>query len=279
VSDVDLTKLRAKFSGEEIGKLPRVICGACRDSRGGQCGDHKKSSCPVCKQYISERHIHIDFVGHADVTARLLDVDPEWQWAPRSTSPDPEMLRAAMATGDAAIVRAVIDNAPPRFERTANGIPVGLWITLTVGGITRPGVGSVPANQADAEKVLIGDALRNAAMRFGVALDLWAKGDRADPTAENATASASRSEQSRPARQVPEARVSRPAQQPEKAPETPDLGDWGISIDGIVTEEDGDRVDAELKAAYDAGKIPGPKATKIRQAIRAQVSKHEPVTA
>ena len=26
-------------------------------------------------------------------------------------------------------------------------------------------------------------------MRFGVALDLWAKGDRADPTAENATAS------------------------------------------------------------------------------------------
>ncbi len=58
--------------------------------------------------------------------------------------------------------------------------------------MTRLGYGSVPGSQPDAVKVLIGDALRNAAMRFGVALDLWAKGDRADPTAENATASAGR---------------------------------------------------------------------------------------
>ena len=84
----------------------------------------------------------------------------------------------------------VIANAPPKFETDANGHPVGLWIKLTVGGVTRLGVGSCPSGQNDAEKVLIGDALRNAAMRFGVAVDLWAKGDRADPSAENATASA-----------------------------------------------------------------------------------------
>lgn len=78
----------------------------------------------------------------------------------------------------------------PVFDLDEHGSPVGMWIKLTVGGVTRLGYGSVPSGQADAVKVLIGDALRNAAMRFGVALDLWAKGDRADPTAENATASA-----------------------------------------------------------------------------------------
>ncbi len=47
-----------------------------------------------------------------------------------------------------------------------------LWIKLTVCGVTRPGVGD-----GKTAKELIGDAIRNAAMRFGVALDLWAKED------------------------------------------------------------------------------------------------------
>lgn len=187
MSDVDLKALRAPFPADYVGKLPRITCTNC--SRGN-CGEHKKASCRECGNYISERHIHLDYVGHADVTSRLLDVDPEWQWAPQATDPDPETLKAAMASGDAEIVRAVIANAPPRFERDQNGNPVRLWMNLTVGGVTRPGVGSCPSNQADAEKVLIGDALRNAAMRFGVAVDLWAKGDRADPTAENPTGAA-----------------------------------------------------------------------------------------
>ena len=184
---VDLTKLRTPFLPEYVGKLPRVTCRACSD---GRCGEHKKIKCADCGNWISERHIHLDYVGHADVTIRLLEVDPEWSWAPKATDADPELLKAAMASGDAEIVRAVIENAPPKFETDRNGNPVGLWIKLTVGGVTRLGVGSCPSNQNDAEKVLIGDALRNAAMRFGVAVELWAKGDRADPTRENATASA-----------------------------------------------------------------------------------------
>jgi hypothetical protein len=107
-------------------------------------------------------------VGHADVTDRLLAVDPEWNWEPKAED----------------------EHGLPVFDTDKNGSPVGLWIRLTVGGVTRLGYGSCPSGQNDAVKVLIGDALRNAAMRFGVALDLWAKGDRADPTAENATASA-----------------------------------------------------------------------------------------
>lgn len=191
MSDVDLMKLRAPFPAGQLGKLPRVTCGDCSDRRK-TCDKHQKVKCGTCGAYVSTQHIHLDYVGHADVTSRLLDVDPEWSWAPKATDPSPEVLRAALASGDAEIVRLVIENAPPKFETDENGNPVGLWIKLTVGGVTRLGVGSCPPGQTDAEKVLIGDALRNAAMRFGVAVDLWAKGDRADPTAENATASAGR---------------------------------------------------------------------------------------
>lgn len=85
----------------------------------------------------------LDFVGHATTTDRLLIVDPAWNWEP--------------------------------FAVDANGLPAldsrgNLWIRLTVCGVTRIGVGDGPS-----AKVLIGDAIRNAAMRFGVALDLWSK--------------------------------------------------------------------------------------------------------
>ena len=53
-----------------------------------------------------------------------------------------------------------------------------MWITLTVCGQTRLGYGSADGKSGgDAVKEIIGDALRNAAMRFGAALDLWHKGD------------------------------------------------------------------------------------------------------
>jgi hypothetical protein len=129
--------LRKQFPPEQVGKLPR----------GGA---------------------KLDYVGHADVTSRLLEADPEWNWEPLAKD----------------------EHGLPVFDLDKNGNPVGLWIRLTAGGVTRLGYGSVPSDQRDAVKVLIGDALRNAAMRFGVALDLWAKGDRADPTAENPSGSA-----------------------------------------------------------------------------------------
>ena len=164
---VDLRELRKPFAPELVGKLPRVTCPNCSDRRK-QCGEHVKSKCGICQAYVSERHIHIDYVGHADVTSKLLEVDLEWNWEPKAED----------------------ERGMPVFDLDDQGAPVGLWIKLTVGGVTRLGYGSVPSGQPDPVKVLIGDALRNAAMRFGVALDLWAKGDRADPTRENATASA-----------------------------------------------------------------------------------------
>ncbi len=87
----------------------------------------------------------LDFVGHAACTDRLLQVDPEWTWEPLALSPE----------------------GLPALDRAGN-----LWIRLTICGVTRIGVGD-----GKSAKECIGDAIRNAAMRFGVALDLWAKED------------------------------------------------------------------------------------------------------
>lgn len=85
----------------------------------------------------------LDYVGHAAVTDRLLTVDPEWTWEPMAL--DAQGL--------------------PALDQAGN-----LWIRLTVAGVTRIGVGD-----GKSMKERIGDAIRNAAMRFGVALDLWTK--------------------------------------------------------------------------------------------------------
>lgn len=85
----------------------------------------------------------LDYVGHAAVTDRLLTVDQRWTWEPLAT--DEQGLPALDAAGN-------------------------LWIRLTICGVTRIGVGD-----GRSMKERIGDAIRNAAMRFGVALDLWSK--------------------------------------------------------------------------------------------------------
>lgn len=162
-----LLSLLDPFSEDRIGKLPRVTCGDCSDRRK-RCDEHKKAFCSACRAMVSTKHIHIDYVGHADVTERLLRVDPFWSWEPF----------------------ALDEDGLPKLDVDDLGNPVGLWIRLTVLGVTRPGYGSCPSNQSDAVKVLIGDALRNAAQRFGVAIAQWQKGDRENPAAENPVADA-----------------------------------------------------------------------------------------
>lgn len=92
----------------------------------------------------------LDYVGHAAVTDRLLAVDPTWTWEP--------------VAFDAAGL--------PQYDPKG-----GLWIRLTVAGVTRLGYGDGPD-----PKQRIGDAIRNAAMRFGVALDLWSKEEVSNTT-------------------------------------------------------------------------------------------------
>ena len=105
-------------------------------------------------------------------------MDPTWDWDFLLRDVDPAMLvlvDGASPDTKADMLATVIANSPPVFDRAQNGQPIGLWITLTIAGVTRKGYGSVEPGKFDAEKQLIGDALRNAAMRFGVALTLWSK--------------------------------------------------------------------------------------------------------
>lgn len=95
--------------------------------------------------------ITLDFVGHADVTKMLIEIDPEWTWEPAAFSAD----------------------GLPAY-RVENGMAhMAGWLTLC--GVRRLGVGSVMHNKPDLLKELVSDFLRNAAMRFGVCLSLWTK--------------------------------------------------------------------------------------------------------
>lgn len=135
-----LAKMRERFLPNQISKLPKPYK---KDSPKGQCKE--------CGGYHGLPAAHLEYVGHAALTNRLLDADPNWTWEPLALGADGY---------------PVID---------ANG---GLWIKLTVCGVTRLGYGDAQGKTGgDAMKERIGDALRNAAMRFGAALELWHKGE------------------------------------------------------------------------------------------------------
>ena len=143
------TALRRPFPKASVGILPKPYK---RDSPKGNCNE--------CGGYHGLPAVHLDYVGHAAVTDRLLTVDPGWSWDFAEVDPTTGMpsLRAS-------------------FDPEKN-----LWIRLTICGVTRLGVGD-----GSSMKERIGDAIRNAAMRFGVALDLWAKEDLVE-FAQHATA-------------------------------------------------------------------------------------------
>lgn len=135
-----LAKLREPFLTNQISKLPKPYK---KDSPQGNCD--------VCGGYHGLPAMHLDYVGHAALTDRLLDVDPTWSWEPLAL--DPAGL--------------------PALDREG-----GMWIKLTILGVSRLGYGDAQGKTGgNAMKERIGDALRNAAMRFGAALDLWHKGD------------------------------------------------------------------------------------------------------
>ena len=143
-----LDLLRAPFPKNMIGKLPKPT----KAQTDAVRADFKKGiRCQECGQWHHPQVVHLDYVGHAALTDRLLDCDPEWNWEPVATTED----------------------GLPKIDAMG-----GMWIKLTVCGITRLGYGNAEGKKGgDAVKELIGDALRNAAMRFGAALDLWHKGD------------------------------------------------------------------------------------------------------
>ncbi len=150
-----LEKLRAPFPTRAIEQRPVIICGACLASN---CVDHEATPCRSCKRTVTGAHVHVPYLGHAVITERLNEVAPEWWWEPL----------------------ALDAQGQPAFTSTG-----GLWIKLCIPldvrtedarVATKLGYGTADSGASHRVKEVIGDALRNAAMRFGCGLELWKHG-------------------------------------------------------------------------------------------------------
>jgi len=146
-----LELLRKPFPKHQIGSLPKPT----KEQTEIVKKDYKQGvRCDICKGWHHPKVVHLDYVGHAALTDRLLDADPLWTWEPVAYN----------------------EKGLPAFDETG-----GLWIKLIVCGHVRLGYGHAEKSNfkeiGSREKEVIGDAIRNAAMRFGAALDLWHKGD------------------------------------------------------------------------------------------------------
>ena len=155
-------KLRAKFPPEQIGKLPKPTK-----------KENPKGNCQVCGGYHGLPAIHLDFVGHAHVTERIISVDPDYEFGPVLD----------------------INKRPIKSEDGS------VLYFLTILGSTKYEWGDGPNM-----KEISSDAIRRCAMRFGIALDLWAKEPLAHEDSEPESAA-----RSAPAAQ---GRVERAAPQP-----------------------------------------------------------------
>jgi len=143
-----LELLREPFPANQISKLPKPT----KFQTDAVKANYKEGvRCQVCNGWHHPKVVHLDYVGHAALTDRLLDSDPKWNWEPV----------------------AVAEDGTPKLDSIG-----GMWIRLTVCEVTRLGYGFADGKTGgNALKETIGDALRNAAIRFGAALDLWHKGE------------------------------------------------------------------------------------------------------
>jgi len=146
-----LELLSKPFAPNEIEKLPKQL----------RKGDDNRQQCRAGTQASADGHycggfharsMHLDYIGHAGITDRLNQVDPLWTWEPLALTPHGTPL---MSDG-------------------------GMWGKLTVLGVSRIGFGDASGKTGpNAIKEVIGDFIRNAAMRFGVATYLWSKSESA----------------------------------------------------------------------------------------------------
>lgn len=142
-------RLTRPFPADWIELLPKP-------SRNSQPGN-----CNVCGKYHKLPAAHVEYVGHARVTKWLNDIVGPWNWALEPYRVDPD--RPAM----------IVEGG--RASLTAH---------LTILGVRTPmpEVGCADTGKDEWQKDLLGDALKRCAMRLGVGLDLWIKGDSLSAT-------------------------------------------------------------------------------------------------
>ena len=107
---------------------------------------------PKIVNTIPRNGVNLSYVSHADINRILIEVDPNWNWEPCGW----------------------VDGRPAIHIVNGNAT---MWIRMTLLGKTLIGVGSAKADKPDLDKELVGDAMRNVAMRFGICLSLWTRQD------------------------------------------------------------------------------------------------------
>lgn len=118
---------------------------------------------PATVATITKNGVELAYVGHAEITKALAEIDPAWTWEPVIGPDGLPLIR-------------IQNGLIPRRDREPIAVDIAtMWGRLTLNGVTRWAVGSVEAHKPDLDKELVSDFLRNAAMRFGVALGLWMK--------------------------------------------------------------------------------------------------------
>jgi hypothetical protein len=225
IKKTGLELLREPFSQNHISKLPKPT----KAQTDIVKADFKKGiRCAECGAWHHPDVVHLDYVGHAALTDRLLDADPNWNWEPL----------------------AFDDKGLPLID--ANG---GMWIKLTVCGVTRLGYGDAPNKTGgDAMKERIGDCLRNAGMRFGAALELWHKGDLHDDDGNSAS--------QKPEHKKPESKRPEPPR-----PVLPVCTDEEFQkmVADSVNPETGEIVKMRWKSGIQSGKVNAEEAIKTMQ--------------
>ena len=191
----------------------------------------------------------LSYVSHADITRILIEVDPLWSWQP-----------IEWVNGRPAI-------------HVENGIAT-MWGTLTLLGKSMIGVGSVRADKQDHEKEVVGDFLRNAAMRFGIAISLWSKQDWSDNTTITSlpAAQARRAEEAKPyvgnhpAKGVPSPKVVREFIQ-DNEPTPDEVAEIAAQFNATVVENI-----TPIKAATSGGKASEKQAGLISKLAKEKVN-------
>jgi hypothetical protein len=191
----------------------------------------------------------LSYVSHADITRILIEVDPLWSWQP-----------IEWVNGRPAI-------------HVENGIAT-MWGTLTLLGKSMIGVGSVRADKQDHEKEVVGDFLRNAAMRFGIAISLWSKQDWSDNTTITSlpAAQARRAEEAKPyvgnhpAKGVPSPKVVREFMQ-DNEPTPDEVAEIAAQFNATIVENI-----TPIKAATSGGKASEKQAGLISKLAKEKVN-------
>jgi hypothetical protein len=198
---------------------------------------------------IPRNGINLAYVSHADITKILIEVDPSWSWQP-----------IEWVNGRPAI-------------HVENGTAT-MWGTLTLLGKSMIGVGSVRADKQDHEKELVGDFLRNASMRFGIALSLWSKQDWSDNTTITSlpAVQARRAEEAKPyvgnhpAKGVPSPKVVRDFVD-DNEPTMLEMAEIAAQFGGTIVENI-----TPIKAATSGGKASEKQAGLISKLAKEKVS-------